>query len=67
MKYTTSWAPASASDASYKGNYSWSWRDKDGNIVTVSNGYSLPTSGKVVYIDGDMIEGKIIADVQVMI
>ena len=67
MKYTTSWVQASATEAEYKGNYAWTWRDKDGNVITVSNGYALPTHGKVLYIDGDMIDGKIIADVQVMI
>ena len=67
MKYTSSWGQAPSTDATYNGNYSWTWRDKDGNTITVSNGHSLPTRGKVVYIDGDMIDSKIIADVQVMI
>lgn len=51
----------------YTGSYSWSWRDKDGNGVTTMNGNALPTQGKVIYIDGDMIDTKIIADVTVEI
>lgn len=64
MKYTSSWAESSET---YAGTYTWSWRDKDGNVVTSVNGYALPTTGKVIYIDGDMIDNKIIADVEVRI
>lgn len=67
MKYTTSWAEASASEAAYTGTYSWSFRDKDGNTVTSVNGNALPTSGKIIYIDGDLVDGKLVADVQVTI
>ena len=49
----------------YTGTYTWSWRDKDGNAI--ANTANLPTSGKVVYIDGSMIDTKIIADVGVTI
>lgn len=64
MKYTSSWAESSET---YDGTYTWSWRDKDGNVVTAVNGYALPTNGKVVYIDGEMIDDKIVADVEVRI
>lgn len=64
MKYTSSWA--SSADG-YEGTYTWTWRDKNGNPVTSVNNIMLPTSGKVIYIDGDMIDGKIIADVKVEI
>lgn len=61
----------------YKGTYSWVWRDKDGNEIPRNGNYqqitvngvakSLPKEGKVVYIDGTMINTKIIADVEVTI
>ena len=67
MKYTSSWA-ADNTDY-YSGEYRWTWRDKDGNVITTygTNNSSLPTRGKVIYIDGDMIDGKIVADVEVTI
>ena len=64
MKYTTSWKAATDS---YEGTYTWTWRDKDGNAISTVGGNSLPASGKVIYIDGDLIDGKIIADVEVEI
>ena len=53
----------------YEGTYTWSWRDKNGNTITHYDDDTklLPTEGKVVYIDGDMIDRKIIADVEVTI
>lgn len=51
----------------YKGNYTWTWRDKDGNSITTVNNQALPTSGKVIYIDGTFIDRKITADVEVSI
>lgn len=53
----------------YTGTYTWSWRDKDGNAITTygTNNTALPTTGKVLYIDGDMVDSKIIADVEVTI
>ena len=65
MKYTNSWA--AVSDSPYTGTYRWSWRDKDGNAITAVDTYTLPTTGKVIYIDGDLVNGKIIADVEVTI
>jgi len=65
MKYNgSSWV---ASSDSYIGNYRWTWRDKDGNSITSVNNLSLPSQGKVIYIDGDYIDTKIIADVSVEI
>ena len=63
MKYTTQWVVASDT---YTGTYTWSWRDGDGDIITSD---SLPTDGKVIYIDDSYITAgeKIIADVQVNI
>lgn len=65
MKYTTSWVADNTNY--YTGNYSWSWRDKDGNVVSSIGDNTLPTQGKVIYIDGSMVDGKIIADVEVTI
>jgi hypothetical protein len=62
-KYTTSWVDVTTNP--YKGTYSWTWRDKDGNSITDVRGRVLPTQGKVIYIDGDFIDEKIIADVEV--
>ena len=67
MKYTSSWAEAPSSDSTFTGSYSWTWRDKDGNTVTEVKGTTLPTSGKIIYIDGSMVDKKIIADVEVII
>ena len=67
MKYTSSWSAAPVSDSTFTGQYSWTWRDNDGNTVTEMNGITLPTSGKIIYIDGSMINKKIIADVEVII
>lgn len=50
-------------------DYTWSFRDKDGNVITsvaTSTGtFTLPTTGKVIYIDADLINKKIVADVAV--
>ena len=54
----------------YDGTYNWTWRDKDGNSITRVGNHDLPTGGpgvKAVYIDGDLVDGKIVADVQVTI
>lgn len=64
MKYSGSaWAAAPASDTTYNCAYNWYYRDKDGNRVTPTG---LATSGKVIYIDGSFITGKITADVEVV-
>lgn len=55
----SSWQNASET---YSGSYDWEWRDKDGNVLS---GY--PSSGKVVYIEGTMIDEKITANVTVAI
>lgn len=44
--------------------YEWTYRDKDNNVLT-SNTPSL--TGQFVYIDGDLIDGKITADVKVTV
>lgn len=58
-----SWGNASSSDLP-TGIYIWSFRDKDGNIYTPTG---LATSGKVIYIDGTLINKKIVIDVEVEI
>ena len=63
MKYSgSSWATAPASDTTYNCGYKWYFRDKDGNRVTPTG---LATEGKVIYIDGSLITGKLTADVEV--
>lgn len=63
-KYTGSaWTNASGTDLP-SGSYTWTFRDKDGN-ATVPTG--IATTGKVIYIDGSLINKKIIADVKVEI
>lgn len=63
MKYSSSkWSAAPASDTTYNCDYKWYYRDKDGNRVTPTG---LATAGKVVYIDGSLISGKLTADVEV--
>lgn len=67
----------------YAGIYNWTWRDKYGNSLPTSYNEQtssnqqyvgdaqhkifLPTTGKVIYLDGSMIDTKIIADVEVTI
>ena len=63
MKYSGSaWSAAPATDTTYNCDYKWYYRDKDGNRVTPTG---LATAGKVVYIDGSLITGKLTADVEV--
>lgn len=58
---------------SFSCTYEWTWRDKDGKAIDivngsqVINGVSLPSEGKIIYIDGSMINQKIIADVEVTV
>lgn len=63
-KYSSSsWGNAPAADLP-TGTYEWTFRDKDGNIVTPDG---LATTGKVIYIDASLISKKIIAMVKVTI
>ncbi len=48
----------------FTATYTWTYRDGEGNIITPAG---LATSGKIIYIDGDLIDGKIVADVQVTV
>lgn len=52
-------------DETFKAKYIWSWRDENGDIVDSINGVSLPTSGKIIYIDSNDINEKIIANIEV--
>ena len=57
MKYDGSaWDTASADDAP-KGTYSWYRRSADGVIIDTSTAWK---TGKAIYIDADIIDGKII-------
>jgi len=73
MKYNGSTWTDVTSTEQYTGNYEWSFRDKDGNILTTNVPASNATTNgnlhnqKVIYIDGTFINKKIIADVAVTI
>ena len=47
----------------YTGTYTWTFRNKDGEATTYNG--SATQSGKVLYVDGSLIDTKIIFDVQV--
>ena len=68
-KYNNSWSNATGDDLITQCTYTWTWRDKNGQLITSYEKnnvtYQLPTVGKVIYIDGDMINQKIVADVTV--
>lgn len=59
----SSWINAPSSDLP-TGTYNWTYRDRDGNIVTPTG---LATTGKVVYIDASLVSKKITAMVRVQI
>lgn len=68
-KYTTSWQ---VSSDSYTGKYEWFYRDKDGNIITEGTPSAGDTGvndrgSKVIYVDGDLVDKKLIVDVKVTI
>ena len=47
----------------YTGTYTWTFRDKNGEAVSYNGSDSY--SGKVLYVDGSLIDTKIIFDVEV--
>ena len=47
----------------YTGTYTWTFRDKDGETISYNGSNSY--TGKVLYIDGSLIDTKIIFDVEV--
>lgn len=65
----TAWATASLPSTGVTVSYKWTYRDKDDNPITsvTINGktYTLQTSGKVVYIDAELINKRITIDVEV--
>ena len=57
MKYSgTAWAAAPDSDQP-KGTYTWTRRDKDGNPLDAAKPYA---TGKVIYIDRDVVNKKMV-------
>ncbi len=60
-KYTTKW---NTSSETYEGTYMWTYRDKDGNPTTTN---TPAATGKVIYVDGDLVDKKLICDVQVTV
>ena len=70
-EYNNGWK---VSDFTYTGDYSWTYRNKDGIIIhngdSDGDGGTIKTpsaSGKVVYVDGDLVDKKLTADVTVTI
>lgn len=55
----SSWATQSET---WNCTYTWYFRDKDGNRITPAG---LSSSGKIIYIDGTLIDKKLTADVEV--
>lgn len=62
---TSAWAVDNTYESTnYKGTYNWTYRNYDNEVITEG---APATSGKVVYIDSDLINKKIIIDVEVII
>lgn len=60
VKEGNSWK---AGTEGYTGTYTWTFRDKNGEATSYNGSSSY--SGKVLYIDGSLIDKKIIFDVEV--
>lgn len=58
----TSWVNATGDDLSIGWTYKYYRRDKDGNLLDTSTPWQ---TGKAIYIDGSMIDKKIIIDIEV--
>lgn len=63
-KYTTQWDVATDT---YIGTYNWYYRDKDGNAITTGTPSAGGVGAKVIYIDGDLVDKKLVIDVKVTI
>lgn len=70
-QYTSSWDVV---PENYTGMYEWFYRNKDGAIIRDGDSdgsggriRTPATTGKVVYVDGDLVDKKLIADVKVTI
>lgn len=63
-KYTTQWNVATDT---YIGTYNWYYRDKNGNVITTGTPSAGGVGAKVIYIDGDLVDKKLVIDVKVTI
>lgn len=63
-KYTTKWNVATDT---YTGTYNWYYRDKNGNVTTTGTPSAGGAGAKVIYIDGDLVDKKLVIDVKVTI
>lgn len=63
-KYTTQWNVATDT---YIGTYNWYYRDKNGNVTTTGTPSAGGAGVKVIYIDGDLVDKKLVIDVKVTI
>ena len=63
-KYTTQWNVATDT---YTGTYNWYYRDKNGNATTTGTPSAGGVGAKVIYIDGDLVDKKLVVDVKVTI
>ena len=65
MKYNGSeWSDATGTDLP-TASYTYTFRDKDGNIANYNGSSSL--TGKAIYIDGSLFKNKIVMDVAVTV
>lgn len=66
---TSNWAVDNTYEsANYHGTYTWTYRNSNNEVITNSAQTPTPAStGKIVYIDSDLINKKIIIDVEVVI
>ena len=65
MKYSGSaWAQATGDDLP-TATYNYTFRDKDGNITTYNSNSTVV--GKVFYVDGTLVDKKIIIDVEAVV
>lgn len=55
-------SPWKNADITLEADYKWTYRNAAGEVISSVNGNVLPSDGKVIYIDGDLINKKIVVD-----
>ena len=64
LKRATSTSQWSDASHTYEGTYNWTYRNYDNEVITTG---TPATTGKIVYIDADLINKKLVIDVEVII